>query len=326
LLVVVALAGLAVVAIRVVYGSGPQLVEAADVLGRVNAGWLIVALVLEAGSYISFAQGQRVLLRSAGRPLGLPSLTAMATAGQALANCIPAGVAASSVYIVRQQLRIGVDGLLSGEVQVIQNILYMAALAVLAFAGAQIAGDTSSTETVPGLRYVAIGLLAAMAVIIAITAVLRRRGLDVKVYRWVVRRMASDRETADRLASHTGTLSPGRRDWVFASLATGATWLLDCGCLAACFTAIGASVPWRGLLLTYCAGQLATALPISPGGLGVVEGSLTVALTQFGGSATSTLAAVLLYRMYSYWAILPAGLGCHLALRRGVRRPSEVPT
>jgi len=35
---------------------------------------------------------------------------------------------------------------------------------------------------------------------------------------------------------------------------------------------------WKGLLLAYGAGQLAADLPITPGGLGVVEGSLTIAL------------------------------------------------
>jgi uncharacterized membrane protein YbhN (UPF0104 family) len=86
-----------------------------------------------------------------------------------------------------------------------------------------------------------------------------------------------------------------------------ANWVLDCGCLAFSFLAIGAGIPWRGLLLAYGAGQLAANLPITPGGLGVVEGSLTIALVQFGGAEASTVAAVLLYRILSFWAELPIG-------------------
>ena len=86
-----------------------------------------------------------------------------------------------------------------------------------------------------------------------------------------------------------------------------ANWILDCGCLALSFLAIGAGIPWRGLLLAYGAGQLAANLPITPGGLGVVEGSLTIALVQFGGAEASTVAAVLLYRILSFWAELPVG-------------------
>jgi putative heme transporter len=70
---------------------------------------------------------------------------------------------------------------------------------------------------------------------------------------------------------------------------------------------VGAGVPWRGLLLAYGAGQLAANLPITPGGLGVVEGSLTIALVEYGGVEASTVAAVLLYRIISFWGFLPVG-------------------
>jgi hypothetical protein len=73
------------------------------------------------------------------------------------------------------------------------------------------------------------------------------------------------------------------------------------------FIAIDAPIPWKGLLLAYGAGQLAATLPITPGGLGVVEGSITVALVAFGGAESSTVDAVLLYRVISFWLILALG-------------------
>ena len=84
-------------------------------------------------------------------------------------------------------------------------------------------------------------------------------------------------------------------------------WLLDCACFAMMFLALGVPIPWKGLLLAYGAGQLAASLPITPGGLGVVEGSITVALVAFGGAETSTAYAVLLYRVISFWMILVVG-------------------
>ena len=84
-------------------------------------------------------------------------------------------------------------------------------------------------------------------------------------------------------------------------------WLLDCACFAMMFRAIDAPIPWKGLLLAYGAGQLAATLPITPGGLGVVEGSITVALVAFGGAESSTVDAVLLYRIISFWFILALG-------------------
>ena len=106
-----------------------------------------------------------------------------------------------------------------------------------------------------------------------------------------------------------------------------ANWVLDCGCLALSFLAIGAGIPWRGLLLAYGAGQLAANLPITPGGLGVVEGSLTIALVQFGGRAraeASTVAAVFLYRILSFWAELPVGWATWGVLAWTGRAPTVV--
>jgi uncharacterized protein (TIRG00374 family) len=105
------------------------------------------------------------------------------------------------------------------------------------------------------------------------------------------------------------TVTLGARELAVVTAWGAANWVLDCGCLALCFVALGVGVPWKGLLLAYGAGQLAANLPITPGGLGVVEGSLTVALVAFGGAEGSTVAVVLLYRILSFWIELPTGWG-----------------
>jgi hypothetical protein len=94
-----------------------------------------------------------------------------------------------------------------------------------------------------------------------------------------------------------------------------ASWLCSISILGMAYEAVGASPPWAGLLLAFCASQIASALPITPGGIGVVEGSLTLALVAFGGSAAITLAAVLLYRLVTYWICIPLGGLAWLALR-----------
>jgi uncharacterized protein (TIRG00374 family) len=86
-----------------------------------------------------------------------------------------------------------------------------------------------------------------------------------------------------------------------------ALWVFDCAALATSFLAVGAGVPWRGLLLTYGASQLAVNLPVTPGGLGVVEGTITIALVAFGGAERSIVPAVLCYRLVSFWGFLPVG-------------------
>jgi hypothetical protein len=49
----------------------------------------------------------------------------------------------------------------------------------------------------------------------------------------------------------------------------------------------------------------------------VTEGTMSVALAAYGGGMATAVAAVLLYRLIGYWAVLPAGGICYLSLRRG---------
>ena len=52
----------------------------------------------------------------------------------------------------------------------------------------------------------------------------------------------------------------------------------------------------------------------------MVEGSITVALVTFGGGEASTVAAVLLYRIISFWLVLPVGWASVAALAITGRR------
>lgn len=60
-------------------------------------------------------------------------------------------------------------------------------------------------------------------------------------------------------------------------------------------------------LLAYCAAQLLAQVPITPGGLGVVEAGMTGGLGLAGVPAAAAAVATLAYRLASYWLPLPAG-------------------
>lgn len=102
------------------------------------------------------------------------------------------------------------------------------------------------------------------------------------------------------------------------------SWVADVAVLVLAFLALSSTPPWAGLLLAYCAGQVAASLPVTPGGIGVVEGSITLALVAFGGAETITLAAVLLYRLVAYWGCIPVGGLAWLVLRATSRAPARL--
>jgi uncharacterized protein (TIRG00374 family) len=69
-------------------------------------------------------------------------------------------------------------------------------------------------------------------------------------------------------------------------------------------------------LLAYSAAQLLGQIPLTPGGLGVVEAGLTGTLALAGVAAAPAALAALAYRLAAYWLPLPAGLAAWVWYRR----------
>jgi uncharacterized membrane protein YbhN (UPF0104 family) len=97
-------------------------------------------------------------------------------------------------------------------------------------------------------------------------------------------------------------------------------WLADAAVLVVSIRAIGGPVPWNDLLLVYGSGVAAQSLNITPGGLGVAEGTLSLALVATGLRASQALAAVLIYRLASFWLVALAGWLVLWFLHRGSGR------
>jgi len=131
---------------------------------------------------------------------------------------------------------------------------------------------------------------------------------------------------AERAAMAMGRLRPAPHAWLPVAGFAALNWLEDCGCLVASFLAVGGPVPWRGVLLAYAATRLLAELPVTPGGVGIVEGGLVLTLVAYGGQPASTAAAVLVYRAISFWLLLVAGWAAWALLawrRRVVPGPAE---
>ncbi len=110
----------------------------------------------------------------------------------------------------------------------------------------------------------------------------------------------------------------GIRITVTTQLANVAFWFV----LLACLRATGltqAQVSWQASLAAFAVVRLLTVLPLTPGGLGVVELGLTAPLIAGLGSDASArvAAAVLLYRALTYLPSLPLGALAYVWWRHG---------
>jgi uncharacterized protein (TIRG00374 family) len=82
-------------------------------------------------------------------------------------------------------------------------------------------------------------------------------------------------------------------------------------------------VTWIEALAVFSFARLITAIPITPGGLGVVEVALITGLAAAGGARADVAAAVLLFRGLTYVVPIPLGLATYLFYKRNRswRRP-----
>jgi putative heme transporter len=110
-----------------------------------------------------------------------------------------------------------------------------------------------------------------------------------------------------------------RRRWLALTAATLAGHLTVFGVLLVALRAVGvpsAEVSLAEAFAAWALIRILTTVPITPGGLGVVELGLTGALVSFGGERATVVAAVLLYRVLTYVPPIAAGGVCLLIWRR----------
>jgi uncharacterized protein (TIRG00374 family) len=90
----------------------------------------------------------------------------------------------------------------------------------------------------------------------------------------------------------------------------------------------GEQVSWVEALAVFAFARLLTAIPFTPGGLGVVELALITGLSAAGGARASVAAAVLIFRALSYVLPIPLGLITYVIWQRNRswrRAPNAAP-
>jgi putative heme transporter len=191
---------------------------------------------------------------------------------------------------------------------VVSGIVSMSMLVVVGVAGAQLRGI--------GVLCSAVGALAAAVVLAGVTG-------TIASLAWSGRRIACFQQIANRLVDralgvlgrhswsrpHVAATEPievGMWQWWRACGLSAGNWLADVVAIAMTFLAVGLAAPWSRLLWAYVVMQFVVSIPVL-GCIGVAESSMTLALVGIGVRPAPALAVVLVYRLFSFWLILPLG-------------------
>lgn len=275
-----------------------------------SPGWLVLAFALAAASMLAFGLLRRRTLRAAGGDIAVPEAVAVSYAAGAIHLTAPAGGVLSTGYAFRRLQQRGVPPAAITWSLAISGVLSTVTLVLLGAVGFVLGAASSAwTALLPALAITGvIGTLLALAVrrpdrlaggahrLLRIGNQVLRRPPDSG-------RLAVQTTVADLRSVH-----PTGLDWVAAASAAAANWLLDLLCLWACTQALGIHIsPWL-LLPSYCLAMAGASVSPVPGGIGIVDGILVLAVTSTSSAATGVaVGAVILYRVISLGSLLVGG-------------------
>jgi 3-oxoadipate enol-lactonase len=297
-----------------------------EVLAHLRWTWIGAGIAFEVVSVAAFAAMFRELLK-AGRVRPRWSQTLVTVyAANAMSVSVPlAGPGLAAAYLFRRFTRLGAGAVLAGWTLLVGAVISATAWVVVLVVGGLASGRTVALAiTVPAL-VLAASVTATIAAAVRYPRVrqvlenIAAQGLTrgARLLRWP----ATDPKLALRAwVKRFGARRLPLSNWALALGDSLLNWFADAAVLTVAIIAIGAHVPWHDLLLVYAAGIGAQGLSLTPGGLAITEGAISLALVASGMHVRQAIAAAVLYRLISFW--FNAALGWLILLLLQARRPA----
>ena len=304
------------------YVAVPQLAglrRAVTKLSEVNGVMLVAGLGFELAALLAYSQFTRVALSPS--EIRLSTILRVQMSTKAVTNLVPGGSAAGSALGYRLLTLAGVDSASAGfalataglgSAVVLNLLLWLTLLVSIPLTGVNPIYVTTAL--------VGIFLLGAFGAVV----VLLVKGADraERIVRSLARHFSFlDPERVSGIMRRFGERirSLGAHPALLRKLVFWSTlnWLLDAASLWMFLRAFSEWVRPDSLLVAFCVANVSAAIPLTPGGLGVLDLALSSMLAFFGVAATTVTLGVPTYRLAAFWLPIPLGTLTYLSLRLG---------
>jgi uncharacterized protein (TIRG00374 family) len=288
-----------------------------NLLGQVNVAYLIAGVLLEAAALVAYAQLTHTLLPQNGPTRW--RLLQINMSSLALSHVMPGGTAPGTALAYRLLTQNGVSGADAGFAVAMQgvgsavvlNVIFWLALFVSLF----IHGYNPLYAVAAGAGVLMMSIFGGVIVMLT-----RGRSRSVELVRSLADRVPfldADRlaQAVQRIADRLKSLAEDRELLYRAVGWAAANWLLDAASLWVFIAAFHKLVSPIDLLVAYGLANVLAVIPITPSGLGVIEGVLIPTLHGFHVPKTVAVLGVLSYRLVNYWLPIPVGGGAYVSLR-----------
>ncbi|NLE80048.1 MAG: UPF0104 family protein [Rhodococcus sp.] len=296
----------------------PTLNESWQALTEIHWGWVALCIAAQAVSLSGYGAVQQRLLRAGNVIVSQAKSVSVIYASTAMSVTLPAGQVFSTAFTYKQTRRWGATPVVASWQLAISGVIAALSLALIAATGAFAVGSSVSPITL------VLSLIGAAALFYLLRHIVRNPDSIEQIGRWVLVRFNRFRKKPLDTGVHRWQIILAQLDSVELKrtdlLATfgwsGVHRIADLACLGLACWAIGAEPSLAGLLIAFAAAKAVASIPLAPGGLGFVDGTLIATLTAAGTTAPQALAAVFVYRMVSYILVALVGWATFLVLFR----------
>jgi uncharacterized membrane protein YbhN (UPF0104 family) len=295
-----------------------------DVIDDLTWPWLAVLAAVTVVNLVTFAPPWMVALPG----LGFGSALALTQVSTALAIVVPAGAAVGIAGAYAMLRRWGFASRDIGHAVTLVSLwnqfanLSYPIIAVFLLTAFGVDSALLASAAFVGVAVLGVAIAALAAVLASDRAAIGLGELAARLADWVLRRLGRGPvlwggPSFERF--RRDSLELLRRRWHVLTLATYAGTLTVFLVLLVSLRAFGVTGSEVSLVEAFAAWSLARMLgsvPITPGGIGVVELGLSGALVAFGGTNAEVVAAVLVYRFLTMVPTVVLGLLAATTVRR----------
>lgn len=309
------------------YHTRAEIVEAFHLLQTADIWWVAGAFAMVVCGFVCAGVIYGLVLESLGHREHLPWLIGTAVVGILLNQTVPMGSVAAYAFLVAALRKRGFP---SGSVAVVAGTELLswngAALTMFSLGLLYLSLTADFTASTPIVISVLLTVVVAFVLVVIVT-----RPSDT-IVRWLyqVRQLLSrigvewDPKSLELLV---GEISDSRaifaaQPWKFVRimLLQMLIFVFHALALTALFHSIRVNVPYLHVLSAYGMSLIVSLFTLLPGGGGAVEAALSFTLHLQGVPLQGALSSAILFRLISFWLILPLGA---LFYRILTRTPKE---
>ena len=289
-------------------------------LRNVEPGWLLVGFGLQVVGWFAYSLLTRAALGDAAAGVSRFRFFRIQMSTKALSHIVPGGNAAASALGYRLMTLSGISGPDAGFALATAGLGSAVVLNLIFWIGLMVSIPLRGVN--PG--YAAAALAGVVIMLLAaglVMGLMHGQGRAERVLRWISRKVHIDPDSSTAVLRRIGT----RLEELFADrdllkrvvFWAAANWLLDAASLWVFIRAFGETLDPDALIVAFGLANIIAVIPITPGGIGIVDAYYIPTLVAFGITRRGATLALASYRIVQFLFPIVLGAILYASLRVG---------